>query len=47
MNIDVAYLIILIGSNICMYNYCKWYFIRHTIDVLEEKGVLVLEDEQK
>jgi hypothetical protein len=43
MNNDVATLIWLVIT----YNYCKWYFIRHTIDVLEEKGVLDLEDEQK
>jgi|TARA_R100000084_G_C4632895_1_gene139369 hypothetical protein len=47
MNNDVATLIWLVITNIATYNYCKWYFIRHTIDVLEEKGVLDLEDEQK
>ena len=47
MNNDLAVLIWLIGTNVGTYFYCKYHFIQHTIDVLEDKGLLVLEDEEK
>jgi|14BtaG_2_1085337.scaffolds.fasta_scaffold24765_1 hypothetical protein len=46
-NNDLAVLIWLVLSNVGTYFLCKYHFIRHTIDVLEDKGLLVLEDDEK
>jgi hypothetical protein len=46
-NNDIATLIWIVMTNVATYFYCKYYFIQHTIDVLEEKGLLDLEDVQK
>lgn len=46
-NNDIATLIWLVLTNTATYFYCKYYFIQHTIDVLEDKGLLVLEDSEK
>jgi len=47
MNNDIAFLIWLILTNICTYFYCKSYFIKFTIDVLDEKGLLLEEPNGK
>jgi hypothetical protein len=44
MNNDIATLIWLILTNTATYFYCKMYFIRFTIDVLDEKGLLLERD---
>lgn len=46
-NNDVAFLIWLIITNGATYFWCKYHFIQHTIDVLEDKGLLILEDDEK
>ncbi len=47
MNNDIAFLIWLILTNIATYFYCKSYFIKFTIDVLDEKGLLLEEPNGK
>ena len=44
---ELAYIMIVIATNIGTYFYTKFHFIEFTIDVLTEKGYLELEDEQK
>jgi hypothetical protein len=46
-NNDLAFLIWLIITNGATYFWCKYHFIQHTIDVLEDKGLLILEDDEK
>jgi hypothetical protein len=45
MNIDTAYLIILISSNVITYFITKRLIIEHTIDVLEREGHINFDDE--
>tara|TARA_R100000697_G_scaffold6654_1_gene12237 strand:+ start:38 stop:175 length:138 start_codon:yes stop_codon:yes gene_type:complete len=45
MNIDIAYLIILILSNIGTYYYAKFIGIQRTIDYLEAMDLIEFDDE--
>jgi|TARA_R100000030_G_scaffold40802_1_gene30682 hypothetical protein len=44
---DIAYLIILIGTNVATYFMTKETIIRQTIDFLEAQGMLNLDDSEK
>tara|TARA_Y100001937_G_scaffold94198_1_gene127716 strand:+ start:3694 stop:3831 length:138 start_codon:yes stop_codon:yes gene_type:complete len=44
---DIAYLIILIGTNVATYLFTKETIIRQTIDFLEAQGMLNLDDSKK
>tara|TARA_R100001509_G_C4865003_1_gene214764 strand:+ start:1474 stop:1611 length:138 start_codon:yes stop_codon:yes gene_type:complete len=45
MNIDIAYLIILILSNIGTYYYAKFIGIQRTIDYLEANEMIEFDDD--
>jgi|TARA_B100001939_G_scaffold325591_1_gene318494 hypothetical protein len=45
MNIDIAYLIILILTNIGTYHYAKFVGIQKTIDYLEAHKMIELDDD--
>jgi hypothetical protein len=47
MNDDFAFLMWILLTNTATYFYCKYHFIEFTIDILEEKGLLTLEDDEK
>tara|TARA_B100001093_G_scaffold248048_1_gene237515 strand:- start:12 stop:155 length:144 start_codon:yes stop_codon:yes gene_type:complete len=47
MNIDIAYLIILIASNVATYFITKSIIIEHTINFLEEEGHITFDDSEK
>jgi len=44
MDNDIAVILWLVITNVGTYIYCKYHFIQHTIDVLEDKGLLLLDD---
>lgn len=44
MNIDIAYIIILLASNIATYYYVKRETISQTLDFLRDQGMIDFED---
>ena len=44
-NIDTAFLIVLIASNIITFYWAKKKYIEHTLDYLERTGMIEFEEE--